>query len=147
MRYVVLITFYLILTACGGSVLPREAALRAWVNEMESAAEEQNRAAILDKISERYVDARGNSRQDIGEQLRLYFFRQRNLSFVTRIESLKFSDKSAADMRVTLAVAGTNAGLAGFNANGYRINLELEKVDARWLLIGAQWGRLSGRIF
>ncbi len=143
MRNRVLMTFCAILAACGDPAPGPEAVLRLWVDEMESAAEDKNRGAMLDKISENYADARGNNRKDTGDKLLLYFLRQQTVTFVSTIEEMKVSDDSAAEMLVTVAMAGTNGGTFGLSATAYRFELELEKVDAKWLLIGAKWGRLG----
>lgn len=130
-----------ILAACGGPAVGPEEALRLWVDEMETAASDKDRGAILDKISENYADARGNGRKDTGDKLLLYFLRQRSATFVATIDEMKIIDGSAAEMLVTVVMAGAGGGVFGLTANAYRFELELEKVDSEWLLIGAKWNQ------
>lgn len=139
----VLMLICAILVACGGPAVGPEEALRLWVDEMETAASDKDRGAILDKISENYADARGNDRKDTGDKLLLYFLRQRSATFVATIDEMKISDGSAAEMLVTVIMAGTGGGVFGLTANAYRFELELEKVDSEWLLIGAKWNQLG----
>ena len=129
--------------ACGGSTGGPEEALRAWVDEMEVAAEDLDRGAMLDKISEGYADARGNSRKDIGDTLLIYFLRQQSVAFVSTIDEIKVSDGTAAEILLTVAMAGTNDGTFGLSADAYKFELELERVDTEWFLIGAKWGELG----
>lgn len=144
MRKQLLMTLCTILAACGDPVLVAEDALRIWVDEIEVAAEAKSRSDILDKVSENYADSRGNSRKDIGDKLLLYFLRRQTVTFVSTIDALKISGESAAKMSLTVAMAGSNTSAFGLEANAYRFELELEQVDARWMLIGARWSQLGG---
>ena len=129
--------------ACSGPAAGPEEALHAWVDEMELAAEDMDRGAMLDKISEGYADARGNSRKDIGDTLLIYFLRQQSVAFVSTIDEIKLSGDTAAKILVTVAMAGTNDGTFGLSADAYKFELELEFVDSEWFLIGAKWGELG----
>lgn len=143
MRNRVLMVFCTILLACGDPAVGPEEALRLWVEEMAAAAEDKDRGAMLARISENYADARGNSRKDTGDKLLLYFLRQQSVTYIATIDEMKISDGSAAEIRVTVAMAGTGSGVFGLTANAYRFELELEKVDTDWLLIGAKWNQLG----
>ena len=143
MRKRILLATSIILTACSGSAAGPEEVLRAWVDEMEYAAEDMDRSAMLDKISGNYADARGNSRKDIGDTLFVYFLRQKNVAIVSTIDQITISDGSAAELILTVAMAGTNDGALGLSADAYRFELELEKLKSEWLLIGARWGELG----
>jgi hypothetical protein len=133
----------ILVVACGGATGGPEEALRAWVDEMEFAAEDMDRSAMLDKISEGYADARGNSRKDIGDTLLIYFLRQQSVAFVSTIDEIKLSGDTAAEILVTVAMVGTNDGTFGLSADAYKFELELESVDSEWFLIGAKWGELG----
>jgi len=133
----------LLLVACGGPSAGPEEALRLWVDEMELAAEAKDRSAMLDKISEAYADARGNSRKDVGDILLIYFLRQQSVVFVSKIDEITISGGTAAEIVLTVAMAGTNDGTFGLSADAYNFELELESVDSEWFLIGAKWGELG----
>ena len=143
MRKRILLATSMIVTACSGSAAGPEEVLRAWVDEMEYAAEDMDRSAMLDKISGNYADARGNSRKDIGDTLFVYFLRQKNVAIVSTIDQIAIIDDSAAELVLTVAMAGTNDGALGLSADAYRFELELEKSSTEWLLIGAMWGELG----
>ena len=130
-------------TSCGEPELGPEAALRAWVAAMEQAAEEQDRREMLSHVSESYLDARDNDRDDVENMLRLYMLRHDNVGFVSTIDEIDVVGGTAAKINLTVAMAGTNDGTFGFDANAYRFELELEKPDDDWLLIGARWAPLG----
>jgi hypothetical protein len=132
-----------VLAACSGPATGPEDALRLWVDDMELVAEDKDRSAMLDKISEAYADARGNNRKDVGDKLLIYFLRQQAVAFVSTINDITVSGDSAAKVTLTVAMAGTNDGTFGLSADAYNFELELEKVDSDWLLIGAKWGELG----
>jgi len=136
-----------LLASCGGGAGEPEAELRAWVAAMEHAAEDRDRAAMLDRISERYGDARGNNREDIGDTLRLYFLRQQTVAIVSSIDEITVYDDTAANVKLTAGMAGKEAGLSGLRADAYRFDLELENTDGEWLLIGARWGELGQQTY
>ena len=133
----------MLVVACGGTSGGPEETLRAWVDEMELAAGDMDRSAMLDKISEGYADARGNSRKDVGDTLLIYFLRQQSVAFVSTIDEIKLSGDTAAEILVTVAMAGTNDGTFGLSADAYKFELELESVDSEWFLIGAKWAELG----
>ena len=133
-------------TACGGSPSEPEAELRAWVAEAEEAAENRDRGALLDKIATSYADARGNNRNELGNMFRIYMLRQQSIALLTKIDEIELLDDTAADLSLTIGMAGTGAGRFGLNADAYRFELELEKDGDDWLLIGARWGEVGGEV-
>ena len=64
-------------------------------------------------------------------------------AFVSTIDEIKLSGDTAAEILVTVAMAGKNEGTFGLSADAYRFELELESVNSEWLLIGARWGELG----
>lgn len=142
------IAFFTTLAGCGGASTTPEAQLRAWVDAVESAAENKDRSAILDLISEAYTDSRGNSRDSAGNMLRLYFLRQNRILLATKIGDIVVAADTAADMTVTVGMAGTSDRTLGISADAYRFELELEAEDfpesfRDWKLISARWAELG----
>lgn len=146
MRYLTLSLTILLLSACGSSDADPEEALREWVARGEVAVEERDRGGVLDLISEDYADSRGNDRDRIGDILRAYFFRQQSITLLTDIDEVTFYDNTAAQVTLSVGMAGTNGGALGFNADAYQFQLELQRPDDDWLLIGARWGELGGEL-
>ena len=144
MRSLMLALTVVMLSACGEPASDPETELREWVARGEVAAEEKDRGGLLGMISEDYVDGRGNERDDIDNILRAYFFRQQSIALLIGIDEITLYDDSAAQLLLSVGMAGTNGGVLGFSADAYRFELELQKTDDEWLLIGARWGELGG---
>jgi hypothetical protein len=132
----------ILLAACAPPVGPEEA-VRQWVDAAQAAAEERDRSTLIDMISDSYVDARGNGRDDIDKILRLYFLRSQKIVLASKIDQLDLIDDSAASVLLTVGMAGSDTGLFGFSADAYRFELELAKRADTWQLIGARWGALG----
>jgi calcineurin-like phosphoesterase len=146
-RNLIICTSLLLLAACGSpdsSVgASPEDAIRDWVARGEAAAEEKDRGALLEMISEDYADGRGNDHEQIGDMLRVYFFRQQSVALLTSIDDITMMGDTAASVRLTVGMAGTRESSIGVNANAYNFEFELEKPDEDWMLIGARWSRLG----
>ncbi len=135
-----------VLAGCGGADGGPEEALRAWVNEAEAAAEERDRRGLLALISENYADSRGNDFERVGQMLRVYFLRQQSVALLTTIDEIVLSGDTAATLKLTVGMAGTNNSILGISADAYNFELELQTDDEDWLLIGARWSELGGKL-
>jgi hypothetical protein len=113
MRSLILISFSLLLAACGAPAGSPEEALREWLARGEIAAEERDRGELLDMISEDYADTRGNDRERVGDLLRVYFFRQHSIALLTNIDDISISGETAAIINLTIGMAGTNSSALG----------------------------------
>ncbi len=131
------------ITACGGPATGPEEQVRDWLRQGQATAEAKERRALMRMISPAYADARGNSRDSVENLLRIYFLRQQKVALVTRIEELTVIGDTAAEVSLTVAMAGTNDSVIGFSADAYRFTLELEYDGDNWLLIAARWGQLG----
>jgi len=134
------------LSSCGGDVSDPEEQVRAWVRAMHEAAEEKERNDIVAGISPAYIDARGNSRDDIDKLLRVYFFRQNTVTLLSNIDEVNVIGGTAAEVSITVGMAGTNNSALGISADAYRFELELELDGDDWLLISARWGELGEQL-
>ena len=133
----------LLIAACGGPASAPEAEVREWLATAQETAEAKERRALVDMISQGYLDSRGYRRDDIETMLRVYFLRQHSVSLVTKIDDIRIFGDSAAEVDMTVGMAGTNDGVLGFSADAYRFELELEKDGDEWQLISARWGELG----
>lgn len=132
------------LAGCGGGAeTGPEEAVRAWVQAAEAAAEEKDRQGLLELIAENYADSRGNDHAQIGNMIRFYFLRQKSVAFLTSINDIVVMGDTAAQVSLTVGMAGTDASALGVRADAYNFELELEKKDDEWLLIGARWGEVG----
>lgn len=146
MRILFLPVVLLLLAACGESAGTPEDEIRAWVASAESAVEAEDRSGLLDMISVDYADGRGQDRTRIGELLRAYFFRNDEISLLVSIDDMELSGATAAQVLLTVGMAGSSGNAFGFSADAYNFELELHKPDEEWLLLGASWGELGGRL-
>ena len=137
------LAYLILLSGCGGPEAGPEEQLRQWVSAGQQAAESRERRDLLDLISPSYVDARGFDRDDIGDRLRVYFLRQQSIKLLTSIEEIRLYGDSAAEIDLTVGMAGKNDSVFGFSADAYRFQLELVRDADVWLLISARWGELG----
>jgi len=131
------------LAACGGPKTGAEEQLTEWVNAAKEAAEAKQRSTLVEMISPAYEDLKGYDRDDIENMLRAYFFRQNNIKLITTINEVRLFAGSAAEIDLTVAMAGTNDGILGFSADAYKFQLELVLDGDDWRLISARWAELG----
>lgn len=134
------------IAGCGGDASDPEKQVRAWLNAMHVAAEEKARRDIVAHISPAYVDTRGNSRDDIDKLLRWYFLQQNKIALLNSVDDIRVVGETAAEVTLTVAMAGTNNSALGISADAYRFELELEHDGNDWQLISARWGELGEQV-
>jgi len=145
-RPVALMLACCVLAACGDPPESPEAEIRAWVANGQRLAEEKDRRSLMDMISPSYRDARGNERGDIENMFRVYFLRQNTIELLTSIEDIRVFGDTAAELDMTVGMAGTNDGVLGFSANAYNFEMELVRDDDEWTLISARWGEVGDEV-
>ena len=145
-HYLKLSLICVVLAGCGNTAGGPEEALRAWVNAAEEAAEERDRRGLLALISENYADGRGNDYEGVGQMLRVYFLRQQSIALLVTIDDIVLSGDTAALLKLTVGMAGTNNSALGVSADAYNFELELQADDDEWLLIGARWSELGEQL-
>ncbi len=123
-----------------------EAELRDWVDRGVAAAESKQRAVLVDMISPDYADTRGYDRGRVEGIFRAYFLRMKTIELLTTIDEITVIDDSAAELLVTVGMAGRHDGLIGFSADAYQFSLELTKDGGDWALISARWGQLGDEL-
>ena len=146
MRQLLMFCTLLALTACGDEPESPEAEIRAWVATGQRLAEEKDRGALVDMISPDYRDSRGNERDDIENLFRIYFLRQNHIELFTRINEIRVFGATAAELDLTVGMAGTNDGVLGFSADAYNFEMELIREDDDWLLISGRWGEVGDEV-
>jgi len=142
-RNVLILLLFVGLLACSKPAVGPEQQIRDWVAAGVDAAQRKDRGDIVDMISPAYNDRRGNSRDDIDKLLRLYFFRTDNVKLLEKIEDVRVIADTAAEVLLTVGMAGSSDNILGFRADAYKFALELEHDGEEWLLISARWGQLG----
>ena len=132
-----------VLCGCGGPSTGPEEELREWLGRGVAAAEGGERRVLAGMISPAYADARGHDRDDVENKLRAYFMRMSTIELVTSIDEITVIDDSAAEILITVGMAGKHDGTLGFSADAYKFSLELQKDGRDWELISARWGQLG----
>lgn len=129
-----------LLAGCSAPAAPEDA-VRAWLERAEAAVEARDRDTLLELVSERYVDQEGNDKDGVGQRLRLYFLRHRNILIASDVEKLIVSGGTAAEVVLTAGMVGRDASALGFGAERLRfeLELELEQEDGAWRLVDARW--------
>ena len=135
----------LLISACGDEPTDPESEIRAWIEAGVEAAENEARREIMSMISPAYADARGNSRDDIENILRVYFLRADNVTLIARIEDIRIVGDDVAEVDLSIGGAGVTNSVMGFSADAYRFSLELIK-DDDWQLISARWAEIGGKL-
>ncbi len=135
-----------VLAGCKGPATDAETEVRQWVAAAELAATEKRRRDLLALISPNYGDSRGNEREDIDKLLRAYFLRQSSITLLTSIDSVATIGEGAAEVELTVGMAGQSGGVFGFSADAYRFRLEMQLEDDDWRLVSAMWGEVGGEL-
>ena len=146
MRLMLVLLLCLGLQACSDPPSSPEEAIREWVAEAQRRAEEKDRSGLVDLISPAYSDARGNERDDLENLFRLYFLRQNNIELLTSIDDIRVFGDTAAELDLTVGMAGTSDGVFGFDADAYNFELELVLEGDEWLLSSGRWGEMGGEV-
>jgi hypothetical protein len=131
---------------CGEPPTPPEEAVRAWVSQGNQLAQDKDRGALMDMVSDDYADPRGNRRADIENMFRLYFLRAHDIKLLTRIDDVRIIGESAAELDLTVGMAASHDGVLGFSADAYKFEMELVRDGDEWLLISGRWGEVGGDI-
>ena len=97
-------------------------------------------------ISPSYADSRGNSRDDISNLFRAYFFRTNKVGLLVSIDDIEVFDDTAAEVMLTVGMGATTNSALGFNADAYKFALELENPGDGWLLVSGQWSELGNEL-
>ena len=141
-RYAIALIGALLAAGCGGGADTPESELRAWVAAAEEEAEARDRRALIKRVADSYIDGRGNNRDSVDKLFRYYFLRQQSVVLLSNIETIEVFGDTAAEVALTVGMAGSSGGL-NLSADAYRFELELEKREGDWLLIGAHYGALG----
>lgn len=132
----------LLLSGCGREDSP-EKEIERFVAAGKEAAEARRPGELKELISEGYLDDQGRTRRDIVALAARYFYANRNIHLLTRIDELLFPAPDRARLRLYAAMAGQNVSdldaLLNMKADLYRFDLELSRGTDGWQVVRAQW--------
>ncbi len=144
-RLAILIVVVLFAACADESSTPREARIRALIDNFEDLAEKGEVRALSDLISEEYADARGNKKASLQLLLTHYIGRHRSIHLLTRTARVDLQDSTHADVLVFVAMAGRPISsvrdLGAVRADLYHFNVAVAEEDGEWRVVGARWER------
>lgn len=128
--------------ACGRS--GADAEISALLDEAEAAAEARQTGYFRSLLSDDYVDARGNRKEDLVNRIRAYFLLNSDVEIVDRIQEITLHGDDAATvvLQTALVGRGQGRGLLGVDGDLFRLELELLRDRSDWHVVGANWERL-----
>lgn len=120
------------------------AEIEALIKDAETAVESRQTGFFRGLLSDDYVDARGNTKDDLINRIRGYFLINTEIEIINRIDEITLHGDDAATAVLHVAMVGRNAGrgLLGLDGDLIRMELELLHDGSDWQVAGADWGRL-----
>ena len=147
---VLLVSFLLLTTSCGGGDTPEEQ-VKKFVKAGEETVEAREIGGVKDLISKGYSDKHGRTRRDLVALTARYIYANKNIHLLTRIGELSFPEENKASMQLFVAMTGQNVSdldsLLNMQADLYRFDMELVQEDNEWKLYKAEWQSASGKDF
>ncbi len=128
--------------ACGGPAAGPEDEIRAWLDEAEALAEDGALGKLVQFVDPAYTDARGNDRETLVRQLRLYGLGAGQRELVVDVDTIEIHGGSAAEVAVSLLYASLPGDRLQLDAGRYAVTLELVRSgQGAWTVISSRWGR------
>jgi hypothetical protein len=149
-RIFALLPALFLLAACGQGDSPEDQ-IRQYVAAAEAAVEARDAGDLKELIAPQYQDDQGRTRRDIVAVAARYLYANKDIHVLTRIEDLRFPAPEQAQLAVYAALTGQNVSdldaLLNMQADLYRFDLELRKVDGKWQLLRVDWRPARGEDF
>jgi len=137
-------TAALALLACSGEPDSPDSAVRATLEALENAAGERDVDGVRARISDAYVDTRGNDKASLVQLAAFHLLRNQAVYTFSRIQTIDTSEPGAAQVQALVALAGRPipdaAALATVNADLYRFDVRLrEEEPDTWRVVASSW--------
>jgi hypothetical protein len=115
--------------------------LRATFAAAERAAEARDVGAVLELVSDEYMDGAGRTRADLRNLLRGWFVLHPDVNLVTRVESLRVESAEHARATLTVGMLGRRgeAEDPSLAADLQTIDLALRRDGEEWRVTRAEW--------
>lgn len=132
----------MMLQGCSDSVTP-EQEIRAWMDELETAAESMTIAPIREAVAKGFIDNHGNNREAIINITRGVLLARRPLHIFRREVSLFIADPMTAELTTIVVGAKTPVddidGARDAGVDFAWLKLVLTKTDDDWKVASASW--------
>ena len=149
-RWPAVLLLALLFTACGRGDTPEEQ-VRKYVAAAEAAVEARNLGDLKGLIAEGYQDDQGRTRREIMAVAARYLLGNKNIHVLTRMQDLTFPARDQARLAVYAALTGQNVSdldtLLNMQADLYRFDVELRRINGDWQLVRADWRPAKGEDF
>jgi hypothetical protein len=133
-----------VLSACGSKSTP-EQEVRKVIADAETAAEARDLSGVMDLVSERYTDTRGQDKEQIRDLMRAYFVVNQSVHLLMRIDEITFPADELADARISVGMLGVQSQEDWrYAVDVYEFDVRLLSEDGEWRLQSAEWRRPGG---
>jgi hypothetical protein len=133
-----------VLSACGSKSTP-EQEVRKVIADAETAAEARDLSGVMDLVSERYTDTRGQDKAQIRDLMRAYFVVNQSVHLLMRIDEITFPADELADARISVGMLGVQSQEDWrYAVDVYEFDVRLLSEDGEWRLQSAEWRRPGG---
>jgi hypothetical protein len=133
-----------VLSACGSKSTP-EQEVRKVIADAETAAEARDLSGVMDLVSERYTDMRGQDKAQIRDLMRAYFVVNQSVHLLMRIDEITFPADELADARISVGMLGVQSQEDWrYAVDVYEFDVRLLSEDGEWRLQSAEWRRPGG---
>jgi len=130
-----------VLSACGSKSTP-EQEVRKVIADAETAAEARDLSGVMDLVSERYTDTRGQDKAQIRDLMRAYFVVNQSVHLLMRIDEITFPADELADARISVGMLGVQSQEDWrYAVDVYEFDVRLLSEDGEWRLQSAEWRR------
>ena len=136
----------LMLAACGREPSPEDR-VREVIAAAETAAEARDLSEVMELVSDRYADLRGQDKAAIRDVMRGFILINQSIHLVVRVDDIEFPGNDLASARVTVGMLGRQKARAddwALAADVYEFDVRLLHEDDEWRLVSAEWVR-AGR--
>ena len=136
----------LMLAACGRGPSPEDR-VREVIAAAETAAEARDLSEVMELVSDRYADLRGQDKAAIRDVMRGYFLINLSIHLLIRVDDIEFPGNDLANAHVTVGMLGRQDAGAddwALAADVYEFHVRLLNEDDEWRLVSAEWVR-AGR--
>jgi len=136
----------LVLTACGREPSPEDR-IREVIGAAETAAEARDLSDVMELVSDRYADLRGQDKAAIRDVMRGYFLINQSIHLLVTVDDIEFPGNDLANTHVTVGMLGRQDAGAddwALAADVYEFDVRLLNEDDEWRLVSAEWVR-AGR--